>query len=237
MPLLHGKASTVLIGAYNISDYCRQNTPAFQKDIPDASTYGDTAREFAVEGLRSGSITLSGLVDTADDASDEQIQAAFEDTTAVKGLTVSPHASTAGNIAYLCVFWETDNNIDNPHDELLSFGGTFQADSGLKRGHWLQALTAVTTTGDKTSVDAGAAWAAGGRANLHATAFSGTNCTIIIKDSADDISFAAVTGLAFAQFTAITHESLSIATAIRRYRLVNFAGTFTSVTAGVALGR
>lgn len=239
MAFVLGIASVVLLGAYNLSSYCRQTTTNFQKDVADTSTYGDTSREFSLEGLRSGNITISGLLDTADDGADERLNAAFEATTATTPLTVSPQASTAGNIAYLCVPWSTDPSIENPFDDTISFSNTFLANGGVKRGHWLQELTAVTTTGDKTAVNAGAAWAAnsGARANLHVTAFNGTNCTIIIKDSSDDVSYSAVTGGAFAQFTGIGSESISISAAIAQFRKVNYAGTFTSVTAAVALGR
>jgi hypothetical protein len=237
MAFQHGKDSMVLLGAYDLSAYCRQTTVNFSKDVPDTTTYGDDSHEFALDGLRTGQVTISGLLDTADDGGDERLNAAFEATAATTPLTTSPQDSTPGNIAYLCLPWATDPAIDNPFDDAVAFSNTFQATGGVKRGHWLQALVAVTSIGDKTEVDAGEDWTAGGMASLHVTAFTGTNCTMIVKDSDDGISYSAVTGLGFTQFTGITSETKSIATTIQQWRLVNYAGTFTSITAAVALGR
>lgn len=89
-------------------------------------------------------------------------------------------------------------------------------------------------------------WAAqtvyGAQAYLQVTAFTGTDVTVKVQDSADGTTYADVTGLAFAQTTA-AHTAQRIATAnnatIRRYwRAVTItSGGFTSATFAVAVVR
>jgi len=82
----------------------------------------------------------------------------------------------------------------------------------------------------------------GAQAYLQVTAFTGTDVTVKIQDSADNSSFADVTGLAFTATTA-AHTTQRIATAnnatIRRYLRVatTTSGGFTSATFAVMLTR
>lgn len=82
----------------------------------------------------------------------------------------------------------------------------------------------------------------GAQAYLQVTAFTGTDVTVKVQDSADNASFADVTGLTFTQTTA-GHTFQRIATTntatIRRYvRAVTVTtGGFTSVTFSVAFVR
>ena len=70
------------------------------------------------------------------------------------------------------------------------------------------------------SYDSGASLAFGAQAYLQVTGFTGTDATISVVDSADNITFAAVTGLTFAQTTAAaTFQRLATANSatVRRY--------------------
>lgn len=82
----------------------------------------------------------------------------------------------------------------------------------------------------------------GAQAYLQVTAFTGTDVTVTIQDSADNSSFSNVTGLAFTA-TTTAHTTQRIATAnnatIRRYvrAITTTSGGFTSATFAVALVR
>lgn len=237
MAAVFGNSAKIYLGAFDITTYFRRFSIALNKGTYDTTTFGDTSREF-IEGIRSGSISLDGLFDHVDDGPDEQLRTLFESATLATPITLSPAADDIGNIAYVATPIETAYGIDHPFDDVVGITAELQPSPSIYRGHWLHNLAAVASTGDSaTSVDNGAASSGGGRSNLHVTAFDGTNVTIIVKDSADDVSFAAVTGGGHAQLIGTGSESLLITGAIRRYALYNVAGTFTSVTFAHALGR
>lgn len=104
---------------------------------------------------------------------------------------------------------------------------------------WGQALTAGSRTDtaatNGSSVDQAAATSFGWQAYLHVLAFTGTNVTISLEDSANNSAWTALSGGAFTQTTAVGQQRLqaasSTATARRYVRAVTTtAGGFTSVT-------
>ena len=111
---------------------------------------------------------------------------------------------------------------------------------------WGQQLTAWqrtdTAATNGVSLDGTASSAQGAQAWLHVYAFTGTDVTVKIQDSADDSSYADVTGMAFTQVTAAP-ASQRIATAagatIRRYLRAGTVttGGVTSVTFSVQVTR
>jgi len=94
-----------------------------------------------------------------------------------------------------------------------------------------------------TSFDTGGSLAFGGQAYLHAASFAGTDVTVTIQDSADNATFANVTGLSFAQITGSTPLAQRIAigntSTIRRYvrAVTTTGGGFTSLRFGVVLNK
>lgn len=108
-------------------------------------------------------------------------------------------------------------------------------------GEWGQSLTAglrtdTTATSPATGLDTVASTSFGGQAYLQVTAFTGTSVTIAIQDSADNSTFAAVTGFSFTTVSAApASERLQLgATAtLRRYVRVITTGTFTNVAFNV----
>jgi len=90
-----------------------------------------------------------------------------------------------------------------------------------------------------SSLDTSASANFGAQAYLHVTAFTGTDATVAIYDSADNVSFSAVSGLAFTQTTAIGSQRTSIANSatVRRYiaPVVTTSGGFTALSFAVNL--
>lgn len=89
-----------------------------------------------------------------------------------------------------------------------------------------------------SSIDTTASASFGAQAYLHVFSFTGTDVTITIQDSADDISFADVTGLSFTEVTAApTSERIAtgLTATIRRYiRVVTTTtGGFSALTFAV----
>jgi hypothetical protein len=114
---------------------------------------------------------------------------------------------------------------------------------GLEWGNLLTAgLRTDTAATNGTSLDQLASTSFGAQAYLQVTAFTGTDITVKIQDSADNSSFADVSGLAFTATTAAaTWQRISISNAatLRRYVRVatTTSGGFTSATFAVVLSR
>jgi hypothetical protein len=112
---------------------------------------------------------------------------------------------------------------------------------GLEWGVQLTAgLRTDTAATNGTGVDTVASAAFGAQAYLQVVAFVGTDVTVKIQDSADNVSFADVTGLTFTQVTAAPFTqrlATSNAATIRRYiRAVTVTtGGVTSVTFAVQI--
>lgn len=121
---------------------------------------------------------------------------------------------------------------------------------GLANAFWLDwgyALTAGkrtdTTATNGTGVDLNSlgfgfttSAAFGLQGYLHVFAFTGTSVTITIQDSADNVSFANVTGGVFTVVNGVTKERIATARnqTIRRYLRVITAGTFSNVVFAVS---
>lgn len=103
-------------------------------------------------------------------------------------------------------------------------------------GEWGKLLTAGFETfggiGDGSSVDFGAATNFGLQAYLQLTAFTGTDITVAIHDSADNSAFALVTGATFTAMTGVGAQRIQTARdqTVRQFVRINLTGTFTSAT-------
>lgn len=103
--------------------------------------------------------------------------------------------------------------------------------------HYIDDLVAFPMPG---SYDTGASASFGAQAYLQVTAFTGTDMTVAVYDSADNVTFAPVASLAFAQTTA-AHTTQRIAigntATVRRYVavVVTTAAGFTAASFAVSL--
>lgn len=109
---------------------------------------------------------------------------------------------------------------------------------------WAKQLTAGkrtdTTATDGDGVDfTTVSTTFGWQAYLHVFAFTGTSVTVTLQDSADNVSFANITGGAFTAATGITSQRLAGATdaTVRRYLRAVTSGTFSNAVFAVAFAR
>lgn len=130
------------------------------------------------------------------------------------------------------------------NDGSFTFNVSSQANGyGLEWGLQLTAgLRTDTAATNGTGIDTAASLAFGAQAYLQVNAFTGTDVTVKIQDSADNVTFADVTGLAFTQITSAPGAQ-RIATAntatIRRYIRASTVttGGVTSVTFSVVINK
>jgi hypothetical protein len=124
----------------------------------------------------------------------------------------------------------------------FTFASTLQSNGyGLEWGRQLTAgLRTDTAATNGTAIDTVASAAFGAQAYLQVNAFAGTDVTVKIQDSADNSSFADVTGLTFTQITAapgVQRLATASGATIRQYvRAVTVTtGGFVSCTFAVQL--
>jgi hypothetical protein len=193
-----------------------------------------------IGGLRDGSMSWKAFFNTAVGQAHPVLSAlptADVMATYCRGTTLgSPCASlVAKQLNY-------DGNRGNSGEFTFSVDAEANA-YGLEWGVLLTAgLRTDTAATNGTGVDTTAAASFGAQAYLQVSAFIGTDVTVKIQDSADNVSFADVTGLAFTQVTAapFTQRLATSNTAtIRRYvRAVTVTtGGVTSVTFAVQVSK
>ncbi|MFF7949140.1 hypothetical protein [Streptomyces griseorubiginosus] len=148
--------------------------------------------------------------------------------------------TTLGDPAASLVSKQINYDPTRGDDGMLTFGVSAQSNGyGIEWGRQLTAgLRTDTAATNGTGIDTAASASFGGQAYLHVTAFTGTDVTVKIQDSADNVSFADVAGFAFTQVTAAPASeriALGNTATLRRYlRAVTVTtGGVTSVTFSV----
>lgn len=147
-----------------------------------------------------------------------------------------------GSEAFCMVGKQIDYNPNRGDDGSLLF--TTSAQSNGFGADWADQLTAgadthasgASTTGLDTLASASFGW----QAYLQVFSLGSGTATITIEDSADNVSFATLSGGAFTNVTTRTFERLqsSSATAtVRRYIRVTTSNTFTDLVFAVAINK
>jgi len=233
MAFVAGKGARVLLGAFDLSAYLKNAAITVQKDTLDTTVFTDSAREY-IEGQKSGTATLSGLFDGADDTQDEQVQAAFASSSVTNAL-IALGGLTIGVPGYAGRVWDAQYEQGAAFDGLVTFGASLQVDGGWERAISLHALAAETGTGAYASVDNGAGTTAGGAGYIFVTAQSGTAGVVKIQHSTDNstwtdlITFSALSGTSTVR-TAVTGT-------VNRYVRANLTTASTSITFQVSFAR
>lgn len=183
-----------------------------------------------VGGERDGGIDFASWFN---DATDQEHQALSTLPTTDRIITYcrglglgSPAASLRG--------LQIDYAGNRGQDGSLAMNVASQADAyGLEWGIQGSAgLRTDTTATNGSSIDNAAATNFGLQAYLQVTAITGTSVTVKLQDSADDSSWADVTGGAFTAATARGAQRIATANdlTVRRYLRVATTGTFSSAT-------
>jgi len=189
-------------------------------------------------GVRDGSIEFASFFN---DATDQEHEALKTLPTTDRILTYC-RGTTLGNPAAAMVGKQINYDGTRGTDGALTF--TVAAESNAYGLDWGRQLTAgkrtdaAATNGtgvDHTAVSTLFGW----QAYLHVFAFAGTSVTVTLQDSADNVTFANLTGGAFAAATGRTSERLAggAAAEVRRYVRAITSGTFTNAVFAVMFVR
>jgi len=235
MANVHGKDTEIWLGDTNISPYVASTSITVGHELADVTAYLDEDRNF-IAGLTAGSISFTGQFDGAADTISDELTAALKTST---NLSVALGGSTLSNRWVGMAIQASSFEESNPVGDVVAFSYSANADDGTSRGTILHPFANVETgAGSETSVDQTASSALGCVGFLHVTAFTGSDCDIIIEDSSSDAGYATL--LTFAQVTGVTSERVEVAAAADtpdRWVKVSFSGTFSSITFVVGMER
>lgn len=188
-------------------------------------------------GLRSGTMEWTAFFN---DATGQEHTAFSTLLTSNQGCMYT-RGTSIGSAAACMLAKQVNYDPTRGADGSLTISVQALSDSyGLQWGELLTAgMRTDTGATNGASLDTAQSLSFGAQAFLHVPAFSGTDVTVKIQDSADDSSWADVASLAFTQITGTTSERIAIGNTatVRRYvRAVTVTtGGFTSVTFAVAI--
>lgn len=230
-----GLGDNCYVGGFNLSG-----------DIGSIQTIGGSIGTFDVTGIdksaheriggqRDGSIEFTSFFDDAVGAS-HPVLSALPTTDVV----VSYFRGTAiGSPAASMVSKQLNYDGTRSDSGEFTFKVSAQANGfGLEWGQQLTpGIRADSTATNGTSLDTGASLAFGAQAYLHVFATTGTSVTVKLQDSADNSSFADLSGAAFTAATGATAQRIAIGNTatVRRYLRATTTGTFTAATFSVVI--
>lgn len=188
--------------------------------------------------LRDGALDWTAFFNPAADKAHDRLSAlptADVIATYCRGTSIG---SEAASLVAKQINYDPTRNTDGS----LTFGVQALANGyGLDWGRLLTAgkrTDGSATNGtalDQTTVSTAFGW----QAFLHVFAFTGTSVTVTLEDSADNVSFAALTGGAFTAATGITSQRLEggRSATVRRYVRAVTSGTFSNAVFAVGFTR
>lgn len=238
MAFRHGKDAIVLADEYDISTYLNEVSSSMSLETSETTTFGKNSKTY-IQGLNDGTISFSGMFDGDANA----IAPIFEDivaneTTVV--ITIAPDGGLVqGRSATLAQGKQTSYDITVPVGDVVALSGEFQVTGGIRNGVILAAGVTATTTANGTAVDNTSSTASGARANLHVTANTMDDATVIkVQHSSDDSTFADLITFDSVGATTLTSETDTATGTINRYLryLVTPAGS-GSITFSISISR
>ena len=239
MAAVHGKSTELWLGAYDVSTYFNSLGMPNELDEVDVTGFSASAKS-SVVGLASGMVELGGFFYGGTGEIDEQLSGYFASGTATP-FTAMIGGDTLGNPARVANLLQTAYTIGANVNDAAKVTARGKANGGVLRAFVLHANGAETATDFEVGVDWGAAstTSSGFAATLHVFAISGgITFTPKIADSADDVTYADVTGGGFTAVTAVGSQYLEGTASVRRYTRAAWTITGTgSVTFGIALAK
>jgi hypothetical protein len=235
-----GLGDNLYFNGYDISNDVNTVQVKQPRTLLDVTGIDKSAME-RLHGLRDGEISFTPFHNDA----------ALREYVALKGLPLTDvqvmylRGTASGGNAAALVAKQVNYDINRPADGSLAtqvqcLGNAYGLEWGLN-------LTAgkrqdTTATSPATGIDfTTVSLDFGMAAYLQVFSFAGTSCTVRVQDSADNSSFANITGLnAFTAASGVTFERIetdTLARTTRRYMRAITTGTFSECTFAVVVIR
>lgn len=240
MPIFaHGKNVKVYVDEFDFSSYFNDVTAGTTVETAETTAFGSTAKEY-LAGLMDGTISLSGMFEgTADTGTDDYFSGALGGTNKQK-VIVATSGHSVGARAVMLQSDSTSYEVSGSIGDVVQTSAEFQASSGEEHGVILSSGAAVTTTGNGTSVDNGAASTNGGVGYISVPVNTRNgNVTVKVQASADNSTFTDLITFTVVSSATKTSERVEVTGTIARYLRVSYtvAGSTGSATPIVAFSR
>lgn len=233
MAYVAGHKARIYVDSYNVGQYMTNVTVSRDAGLSDVTTFGDGDREF-LPTIYSGTVTMSGYMDSAAGASEVALSTVFT-ATASKPVTVFYETDAIGSVGVCGAIREGSYEDASTVDGIITMAGNLSLDGMSARCVSLHALGAETGTGNYASVDNTAASSNGGVGTLHVTAFGSGTGTVKIQHSTDNSTW--VDLITFTNVTAATGETKTVTGSVFRYLRGQLSAAGTTQTFAVAFGR
>lgn len=203
----HGKNTTVLLGAVNLSSYLDSMDLSVDAERTDTSTFGTSWRS-SLASFVEAKVDYSGFYDPTEAVLPTLFAAALP-----AALTYCPGGgATLGDPARLVSAIETTYAESSPVGGAVAIKGSFAADGKVGYGNVLCPLGVVTGTTNGGDQDDLASTSTGWTAHLHVTAVSSGTWTVKIQDAATTDWADITPAITFTATAAATSQRLVSAT-------------------------
>jgi hypothetical protein len=239
MPFIHGKGTSVLLNAFDLSAFLNSADQTISVETAETTCFGSSAKSYVV-GLRDGTVSVGGFFDGAANAVDQVITTALGSETASVVSIADAGAGTIGNRALVCQAMDTSYQITSAVGDAVAVSAEFQVDgtgsSGAYRGVVLADLASYSgTTKNYTAVDNTASSANGLVANLHVTANAAASLVVKVQHSTDNVTFTDV--ITFSTLAATGSQHAVASGTINRYLRASWTGLSGARTVAVTAAR
>jgi hypothetical protein len=234
----HGKNVNIFVNEFDFSTYFNDVSATSSIETAETTAFGSSAKEYIV-GLQDGTVSLSGMFDGTTTGTDVVFSAVLGSTTK-QLVVVAPSGNSVGATAIVLEADNTSYEVSGAVADVVQTSAEFQSSDGVEHGRILSSGTAVTTTGNGTSVDNGAASTNGGVGFVSVpTNTRNGNITVKVQQSADNSTFTDLITFTEVTSTQKTSQRVEVAGAVARYLRVNYtvAGSTGSATPVVAFAR
>lgn len=165
---MHGKATGILYGAYDLTRMLKSISVSAKTDATDATMFQADGKEY-VAGLSDSTISASGRYEGEVDAT----QAVFEDAQgqdAPINLLVVFGGWKIGNRCRIAPELTSKFDVSSPVADLVSTAAAFQTSGPLRGAKVLNVPAVATASQNGATLDGAAGTSADGRVQLHVTA-------------------------------------------------------------------
>jgi hypothetical protein len=231
MPFAHGKGTSVILDAVNLSPYLNQADVQLDVDTADTTVF-QAAWKSAIAGQGASKADLQGFYDPTELTMRNLIGA---DASLTGGLlTISPASipPAIGDRAHLLSIVASSYAESSPVGGVIGLKWSVLGSNAAGMGLVLHPLAEDTNTTTGADRDDGAATSTGWTAHLHVIAVDAGSWVIKLQDAATLPTYADVSGGSFTAKTAAGSQRLVSASGATLRRFVRYVATRTGGSAG-----
>lgn len=219
----HGSTARLFLNGYDVAAYFKTASVAKKVDTVDVTGLNSTSKAY-IPGLPDATLTAEGMNDMTAAASGTIADTALGVDYAVT--SYYPAGTATGGYGYGILGDVNTVQYDSPVDDYNKLTLEQQATNGAERILATASQAAATAAGTSASVNNTAATTAGWSAYGHVQG-NATAATLIVQDSADNSSFAAVGTILAGAITGGSAARFEATGTLRQYTRV-----VTGITAG-----